>query len=248
MRLVQSTLVTVMALLVSTVAAAAPEQKAAVCAAMLEAAEKVSSEAHRGSEAVQLYTAAFDVCASADLSAELEARVAARRGEVLHLYRNDPGAAIEVYEAGLAALSTATGPDHPARIDLLDGLAGALESRAARSEGPDSVKDRSRSIELRKESLAVRRAAFGMESEETVRGLLLLGFCYLPEEPHLAEGHVAEAVAIAVAHPAMIEPGAEAYSALAEIYRQQGREREALAASEQAGELFARAYPSGEPN
>lgn len=245
MRLIHSPLVIAVTLLGLAPVTPATEATTA-CERALAAAEKTATQAGRGAETVDLFTTAFRVCEKTNLSAEMQARVAAKRAEVLHLYRNDPTAAIAIYERGLADLIATRGVDSPARIDLLEGLASALESRSANEESAAS--DRSRSSELRDEALTLRRAVYGERSPEAVRGLLLLGFTYLPEQPGIAEEYVTEAVEITSGTPFPTASQAEALSSLAEIYRLQGRDEEALAASERAGEIFAQVYPDGEGN
>lgn len=245
MKLFHFTLLTMILVGIPSVTAASvnPGDSTSTCESLLAAAEEAGSRAHGSSEAANLYPAAFKACDRANLSPGLTARVAFQRGNYLHLYDKDIGAAIRVYEKALDDLSSLPEAESAHRVKLLDGLASALESRAGSGEQEAASGDRLRAINVREESLAVRRAVYGPGSPQAVRGLLLLAFTHLPNEPHLAEEYVSEALVVVKAGELAPEAAAETFSALASVYRQQGRLAEANAASERAGELFDKAFP-----
>ena len=216
---------------------------AKACEKLLDAAEASGRHLERGEETIRLYSAAFEQCGKTDLSPDLAARVAAKRGDVLLAYENDPERALAVFEQGLAEITAAGGLDHPARIALLEGVAETLEGRVLRGKSAKPASDEEKSLNLRKEALELRKAVYGERSAEFIRGLNVLAFAYLDRQPTVAEELAKQAVEITISDPALTESAAESYSTLAAVYEALGQEDAEEAARERAGELFDRIYP-----
>lgn len=205
------------------------ESTAAECHRRLAAARE--QERHQGSteETKELYRHAFAECPEAgDLPLDIGARLEARRGGFVLVYDGDPRRAVEVFEEALEWVTAEGGADHPARIELLEGLARALHAAALRDDAEKGLRDRQRSEGAYAEALRVRRAAYGDESVEAARGLLLVAASHLAEQPATAETYAREALATSerVAgpiHPSVFESLVMVESAL----REQGRSAEA---------------------
>jgi tetratricopeptide (TPR) repeat protein len=214
------------------------------CERLLEVAQEASRHSESLGEVPKLYAVAFERCDEEELSPEVAARVAWKRAEMLHLYGQDADRALEIYEQGLADVTSSAGLDSPGRIALLDGIAQLLEERVADGRSAKPATDEERVLNLRKESLEVRRTVYGDRSAEAVRGLNLLTLSYLRQQPNRAEELAKEAIEIAVSDPDLTEAAAESYSVLATVYGQMGRTDDEEDAMERAGEFFDRVYPS----
>lgn len=184
-------------------------------------------QAERGRSA---YERAFERCGDPrERSLAVGARVALARGRYLHLYGNDPGGAIAVFEDALRWTAERGGLNHPVRIELLEGLASAIHADAVRRDDSAAIeRARQRGLELYREALAVREAAHGAESLEAAEGLVLIAYAHLESQPVLAESYARRAVEIAEEQTGLVHPAArEGLIALERALRQQGRDEEA---------------------
>lgn len=175
-----------------------------------------------GPEQLDVRTRLAEQCLGATLEAKLRARVflAVR---TLPAYQ-DPGLQARLAEELLAELRVDT-PPAPEQIRLLEAL----------SESYFRLQSFDLALRTAEASLAVRRSLFGDSSEQAVDGLILVAFEHLAEWPILggdsltkARNLVDQAVTLASKEFGESSPPAvRAWSALAEVLRQAGDEREA---------------------
>lgn len=209
------------------------------CAQLLDRADALKARGGHLKEALDSYRAAFEVCADQTLPVELDARFAARLGDHLFFYENDPQAAIEVYEEGLEAVTKAGGWEHPGRIPLLDGLARTLDTQAHGEATEQHGWLHLRAIQLTEEALRVRREAYGADSPQVAEGLLKLAALEVEEKPARAERLAREALRLSRANTGA-EPASafEALVMLEDALRREGRDGEADGIQEEIDRLL----------
>lgn len=196
------------------------------------------------------YEEAFGSCGDPrQRSLSVGARVALARGRYLHLYGNDPGGAMAVFEDALRWTAEKGGLNHPVRVELLEGLASAIHADATlRGDGAAIERARQRGLELYREALAVRQAAHGADSLEAAEGLILIAYAHLESQPVLAESYARRAVEIAEEQTGLAHPAArEALVALKQALRQQGRDDEAKEVQALLDEIPWESSERGEP-
>lgn len=174
----------------------ASESPARECAELLDRADALQAEGGRLEAALVVYRAAFERCAGAELPLALDARLAARRGDDVFFYGKDVDAAIELYEAGLEKVTEAGGWTHRGRIELLEGLARALDSEAHSDGAEKAAWLHERAVQLHEEAVQVRREVFGPEAPEVAAGLVKLAAVRVELRPELAERLAREALRI----------------------------------------------------
>jgi tetratricopeptide (TPR) repeat protein len=187
-----------------------------------------------------LYRRAFSACTKAGpLPLKLDARLEGLRGSFVHIYENDPRRAVEIYETALERVGVEGGHHHPARIELLEGLARAHHATALRDDAEGALRDRLRSQLAYEDALRVRRAVFGEDSIEAARGLLLVAASRLPEQPELAESYARQALQITERVAGPIHPVAfESLVMLESSLREQGKSTDADTVREQVSEVL----------
>lgn len=244
----------VTAVMVATSALAAEEASRELrCERLLEAADEATRESQSSTEierGLTLYVEAFRACGDPrTLPLKVGVRVVLAQARILHTYENDPARAVEVYEEALRWTAEKGGLNHPSRIGLIEGLAEATHAAAVSRDDPEGLeRARRRAVDLYEQALALREAAFGEESLEAAKGLLLLGSARLEAQPVLAEKDAKRALEIARARrgPFSAEEWL-ALGALKQALRRQGRTEEVAQIEERMSEVAARLEQRGEP-
>lgn len=198
------------------------------CDGLLQAAE-AAQKLGEGEKAVELFEHAFRVCPKAEsLPLEEGARLADLRGRFLFIERKDAAAAIEVYDDALAWTASKVGLNHPARIDLLEGLAFVVENQAVQEDEPaEAAAGLERARQLYSEALKIRESAYGARSLEAVEGWLLLSAAYLNDHPIIAEAHARRGYAIVEEVAGPYAPAAlDALSTMMAALEKQGKAQE----------------------
>lgn len=199
------------------------------CDGLLQAAE-AAQKLGEGEKAVELFEHAFRVCPKAEsLPVEGGARLANLRGRFLFVERKDAAAAIEVYDEALAWTASKVGLNHPARIDLLEGLAFVIENQAVQEDVPEeAAAGLERARHLYHEALKIRESAYGARSLEAVEGWLLLSAAYLNDHPIIAEAHARRGYEIVEEVAGPYAPSVlDALSMMMAALEKQGKAREA---------------------
>lgn len=222
-----STALALLALLAVSVAATADDTlpaSARRCSDLLSAAE-TSLGTPDGTDYVELFEAAFEVCDPQELPPDLLARYYEGRGDYLIVHEKSYLAAATNYEEGLDAVTAKVGLDDPLRIELLEGLASTLDSLLIHHLAERPERARQRVPNLLREALWVRQSAYGETSAEAAEGWCLLSFATQRHAPGLAEEYARTAVRVAEATGAY-EPLRDALGCLRSALKAQGKSRE----------------------
>lgn len=208
------------------------------CEELLDTAQGTAREAD-SDRRLALYREAFEACETQALSIETAARLAERRAYFARAEEQDPEGAVAILRAALAEVAERGGTGHPARIDLLVGLADSVYSRDTRGSSltPETQQT---VVELAQEAQALREGIYGPESLEAAAGHLYLAAVFQTTAPGLAEQHALRAFEISRERAGLYSREAfEALSMLAAAREEQGKDAEVAETRELIREVLA---------